>query len=539
MTTTSSTPAVTDLIAELQWRGLLHQCTDEAGLREHLADPANAPRKIYSGFDPTAPSLTIGNLVPIMLLAHVKRAGHVAVALQGGGTGLIGDPSGKSAERQLNTAETVAANVEAQRPIFDAVLGNVEGHPHTIANNLDWLGGLGYIEALRDIGKHFSVNMMMQKESVKARLENREQGISYTEFSYMILQAYDFAHLYEHNGVTVQIGGSDQYGNIVAGTDLIRRIRRSKLSEVEVIFENISNAETARWMGKDYDFSGSGFFKEFRARFLSGLEAVETTDDLSMSDAAERYLRTITPYINVNDGVRVTEDWIESIRVFKSMRRCCEFVIQGPSFGVTAPLVTKADGTKFGKTESGAVWLTADKTSPYAYYQFWLNATDDDATNWIKIFTFLDRDEIEALIARHAENPGMRELQRTLAQHATTILHGEEAMHRAESAGKALFSGEIADLDEPTLLEVLADVPSSDHPKADLAGDGLDPIELLKRASLASSNREAREFLGNGSVSINGAKIDGDTRITESHLLHGSLIAVRRGKKKWHLTRWK
>ncbi len=464
MTTTSSTPAVTDLIAELQWRGLLHQCTDEAGLREHLADPANASRKIYSGFDPTAPSLTIGNLVPIMLLAHVKRAGHVAVALQGGGTGLIGDPSGKSAERQLNTADTVAANVEAQRPIFDAVLGNVEGHPHAIANNLDWLGGLGYIEALRDIGKHFSVNMMMQKESVKARLENREQGISYTEFSYMILQAYDFAHLYEHEGITVQIGGSDQYGNIVAGTDLIRR----KTAEDKFF---AAKQEQSKEAGEVVSFSGSDY---------------------------ERL-----------------------------------------AFGITAPLVTKADGTKFGKTESGAVWLTADKTSPYAYYQFWLNATDDDATNWIKIFTFLTQDEIESLIARHAENPGMRELQRTLAQHATTILHGEEAMHRAESAGKALFSGEIADLDEPTLLEVLADVPSSDHPKADLAGDGLDPIELLKRASLASSNREAREFLGNGSVSINGAKIDGDTRITESHLLHGSLIAVRRGKKKWHLTRWK
>lgn len=207
-----SQPAVADLIAELEWRGLLHQCTDADGLREHLADPANAPRKIYSGFDPTAPSLTIGNLVPIMLLAHVKRAGHIAVVLQGGGTGLIGDPSGKSAERQLNTAETVAANVEAQRPIFDAVLGTVEGHAHTIANNLDWLGGLGYIEALRDIGKHFSVNMMMQKESVKARLENREQGISYTEFSYMILQAYDFAHLYKHDGVTVQIGGAISTG---------------------------------------------------------------------------------------------------------------------------------------------------------------------------------------------------------------------------------------------------------------------------------------------------------------------------------------
>jgi tyrosyl-tRNA synthetase len=440
----ATTPAVPDLIAELEWRGLLHQCTDADGLRAHLADPANAPRKIYSGFDPTAPSLTIGNLVPIMLLAHVKRAGHTPVVVMGGGTGLIGDPSGKSAERKLNTPDIVAANVDAQRPIYEAVLGTIEGPDHAIVNNLDWLGGLGYIEALRDIGKHFSVNMMMQKESVKSRLDNREQGISYTEFSYMILQAYDFAHLYEHEGVTVQIGGSDQYGNIVAGTDLIRR--------------------------------------------MSTDEGADERDE--------------------------------------------------KSFGITAPLVTKADGTKFGKTESGAVWLTADRTSPYAYYQFWLNSSDDDATNWIKVFTFLPQDEIEAILARHAENPGARELQRTLARQATTILHGDDAMRRAEAAGKALFSGEIADLDEPTLLEVLADVPSSEHAQADLEGDGLDPIDLLKRTGLASSNREAREFLANGSVSVNGAKLDADTRLTGDHLLHGSLLAVRRGKKKWHLTRW-
>ena len=436
---------IDDLIDELRWRGLLHQCTDEDGLRAHLADPEGSPRKIYSGFDPTADSLTIGNLVPMMLLAHVKRAGHEAVVLQGGGTGLIGDPSGKSAERQLNTAETVAANVKAQTPIFDAVLGKVPGPAHSIVNNLDWLGGLSYIEALRDVGKHFSVNMMMQKESVKARLEEREQGISYTEFSYMILQAYDFAHLFEHEGVSVQIGGSDQYGNIVAGTDLIRR-------------------KTAGDEGQDRDEK---------------------------------------------------------------------------SFGITAPLVTKADGTKFGKTESGAIWLSAGRTSPYAYYQFWLNSSDDDATNWIKIFTFLDQKTIADLLAAHAENPGRRELQRTLAREATAILHGDDARDRAEAAGKALFSGEIGGLDEPTLAEVFADVPSSEHASADLDGEGVDPVELLKAAGLASSNREAREFLGNGSVSINGDKIDAETRLSRDHLLHGSVMAIRRGKKKWHLARWR
>lgn len=456
-------PVIPDLIEELRWRGLLHQCTDEPALRDHLKDPANHPRRIYAGFDPTADSLTIGNLVPIMLLAHVKRAGHEAVVVMGGGTGLIGDPSGKSAERTLMTRERVAEHVARQRPIFDAVLGTVPGPAHRVLNNLDWLGGLSYIDALRDIGKHFSVNMMMAKESVRSRLEDREHGISYTEFSYMILQAYDFAHLYEHEGVTVQMGGSDQFGNIVAGLDLIKK---------------------QHWAGL--------------AR--SGIVTFEGTDQ-----DRERIMAGIHP----------------------------KYV-----FGLTAPLVTKADGGKFGKTESGAVWLTADRTSPYAYFQFWLNATDEDAKNWIRIFTFLDRPTVEDLITRHLADPGARLLQRTLAREATTILHGPEAAERAEAAAKALFSGEVAHLDETTLREVFADVPSSEHDKASLGGEGVDPVELLKSTGLASSNREAREFLANGSVSVNGVKIAPDTRLTAEHLLHASMMALRRGKKHWHLTRW-
>lgn len=439
-----TTPRI-DLLDELSWRGLLHQCTDEPGLRAHLADPGGQPRKIYAGFDPTAPSLTIGNLVPIMLLAHVKRAGHVPVVLMGGGTGLIGDPSGKSAERTLMTPETVAVHINAQRPIFNAVLGGEDvasGPAHTIVNNADWLCKISYLDALRDIGKFFSVNMMMQKESVRARLENREQGISYTEFSYMILQAYDFSYLYENKGITVQMGGSDQFGNIVAGADLIRRQHAARDQE---------SADT---------------------------------------------------------------------------------------FGLTAPLVTKADGGKFGKTESGAIWLTADRTSPYAYYQFWLNASDEDAANWIKVFTFLDQATVESLIERHGQNPGARELQRTLAQEATRILHGRAAMEQAEGAGKALFSGDIAGLDAKTLQEVLADVPSSNRDRADLAGEGADPIAVLKDTGLAASNREAREFIANGSVSVNGTKLGEGARLTEADLLHGSLMAIRRGKKNWHLIRW-
>jgi tyrosyl-tRNA synthetase len=343
------------------------------------------------------------------------------------------------------TPETVETHINAQRPIFEAVLAGdkVQGqHQYTIVNNADWLTKISFLDALRDIGKFFSVNMMMQKESVKARLESREQGISYTEFSYMILQAYDFAHLYENEGITVQMGGSDQFGNIVAGSDLIRRQHAAREQE--------------------------------------------------------------TP----------------------------------PTFGLTAPLVTKADGGKFGKTETGAVWLTPDRTSPYAYYQFWLNASDADAGNWIKIFTFLDRPTVEALLDRHAANPGVRELQRTLAQQATTILHGHTAMENAESAGKALFSGDIAHLDRQTLLDVLADVPSSNADLADLAGDGADPVDLLIACDLAKSKREAREFIANGSVSINGQKLAEGQRLTEAHLLHGSLMAIRRGKKNWHLIRW-
>ncbi|MBL4810503.1 MAG: tyrosine--tRNA ligase [Phycisphaerales bacterium] len=454
-----------DLINELEWRGLLKDCTDKEGLSKHLADPDKSPRKIYAGFDPTADSLTIGNLVPIMLLAHVKRAGHVPVVVMGGGTGLIGDPSGKSAERMMMTEEIVQGNVDAQKPIYDAILNKMDGADYIPLNNNDWLSKISYIEALRDIGKHFSVNMMMQKESVKERLNNREQGISYTEFSYMILQAYDFAHLYEHEGVTVQLGGSDQYGNIVAGSDLIRR-------------------KLAAQAGADAHISGTEF----------DTEALKIAKDIG------------------TDSIKT-------------------------SFGLTAPLVSKADGGKFGKTETGAVWLTANRTSPYAYYQFWLNATDQDAEGWIKVFTFLDQDAIESLIARHQDNPGKRELQRTLAQEATKILHGQQAMENAEAAGKALFSGDIGLLDEQTMLEVFASVPTTEYAKVDLAG-GVDMVEMLKSTKLASSNREAREFLSEGSVSINGEKIGKDTQLTESHLLYGSFIAIRRGKKKWHMTKW-
>ncbi len=451
-----------DLLEELQWRGMLHQGTDLEGLRGHLSDPKDSPRRIYAGFDPTADSLTIGNLVPIMLLKHAQRAGHLPIVVMGGGTGLIGDPSGKSAERQLMTPKRVEQHISKQRPIFSRILGDEV----TILNNADWLTNLGYLEALRDIGKFFSVNMMIQKDSVRSRLQDRDHGISYTEFSYMILQAYDFAYLFEKKGVTVQCGGSDQFGNIVTGVDLIRR-----MVAVDI-----------------------------------GVNAYE---DASGPD----------------------EELLDEARKVSSGDTKV-------SFGFTAPLVTKADGTKFGKTESGAVWLTAERTSPFAYYQFWLNTSDADVGRFLRTFTLLDRAEIERLDQEIVANPGAREAQKTLAYEATSLLHGKAEAEAAIKASQALFSGDISSLPEETLRQVLADVPSSERSRAEI-DSGVDLVELLVELGLASSKRQSREFLEAGSVSINGLKVGMGTPLTSVNLLHGKLIAIRRGKKNWHLTIWK
>lgn len=424
----------TDFLAELRWRKLIHQATDEAGLASHLA---GGRRKAYIGFDPTADSLTVGNLVPIMLLARFQRCGHTPVVLMGGGTGLIGDPSGKSAERQLMTRERVAANVEAQKKIFSRVI-DFGGGRAELVNNLDWLGPLTFLDALRDVGKHFSVNAMIQRDSVRDRLHNRDQGISYTEFSYMILQAYDFLHLFEKGGVTLQMGASDQWGNIVAGLDLI-----SRRNPVEV----------------------------------------------------------------------------------------------GEAFGLTTPLITKADGGKFGKSESGAVWLSSDRTSPYAFYQFWLNAADADIPKFILTYTLWGREETEAVIAAHGANPAAREANRKLARHMTELLHGPTEADAAEAAARALFAGDIAALPPALLDEALASAPSSTHDKASL-GAGVPVVDLLVTVQLAQSKREAKEFLASGSVTVNGRKVGPEDRVATSDLLHGRVIALRRGKKHWHVTRW-
>ncbi len=449
-----------DLLDELRWRGLLHQCTDEAGLAEHLA---GGRRRIYCGFDPTADSLTIGNLVPIMTLVHVARAGHEPVVVMGGGTGLIGDPSGKSAERSLIRREQIEANVNAQRPIFGGVFqGACVGEP-TILNNLDWLSKISFLDALRDVGKHFSVNQMMQRDSVRDRLHSREQGISFTEFSYMILQALDFAQLHLVNKVTVQCGGSDQWGNIVSGIDLIRRLH----------LELPMKRQRPAWL---------------------------TTE---AGDAAVRE----------------------------------ELERRSAAFGFTAPLVTKADGGKFGKSEAGAVWLTAARTSPYDYYQFWLNTADADVGRFLKTFTLLDEATIADLMRRHDAQPGQRLAQKTLAEQATSILHGEGECRGAIDAARALFSGDLASLPLDALEAAVADAPSIDRPRADLQA-GVPLLDLVIAAGLASSKREAREFLAAGAVRVNGHQRDGAEPVTAADLLHDRLTVLKRGKKKQAVVRW-
>ena len=429
---------------DLEWRGLLHQSTSEL-LGAHLD---GGVRSAYVGYDPTADSLTIGNLVSIIMLARWQRAGHRPVALMGGGTGLIGDPSGKSAERPLLTAEQVAANVDSIRPIFERILdfSGSASNAAEMVDNIDWLGRIGYIELLRDIGKHFSVNVMMQKESVSARLNEREQGISYTEFSYQVLQAYDFLHLYRTRGVTVQMGGSDQYGNIVAGIDLVRRLER------------------------------------------------------------------------LEDG---------------------DGTVGAETFGLTTPLVTKSDGGKFGKSESGAIWLTPARTSPYRFHQFWLNAADADVANYLRWFTFLEREEIEALDEATRERPQERAAQKRLADEVTTLVHGSGEADAAVKAAAALFSGEVRGLEPGTLGAIAEDLGAVEFSRARLAGEDAATVGgILLELKLASSRREVREFIGNGAVRLNGDPVSDDRPLGPNDVLEGGFTLLRRGRKNWAAIRW-
>ena len=421
---------MTDFMDELAWRGMLHDATE--GAADHLAE---APRTAYIGFDPTAASLHVGSLVPIMGLVHLQRAGHSPLALVGGGTGLIGDPSGKTAERQLLTREQAAENSAGIRAQLGRFLDfEATGNPARMADNLDWLGGLSLVDFLRDIGKHFSVNQMMAKESVKRRLEGEDAGLSFTEFSYALLQSYDFLELYRREGVTVQMGGSDQWGNITAGTDLVRR------------------------------------------------------------------------------------------------------VAGGKAYGVVFPLLTTSSGTKFGKTEAGNVWLDPERTSPYRFYQFWINADDADVVAYLKLFTLLDRERIEELEEAAAEEPWKRAAQKALAEDVTRRTHGETGLARALKATEVFFGGEIDDLEAKEVEEIFADAPSVRVPRSSLEGEGMSLPELLQTAGVSPSLSQARRDIGQGGIYLNNRRVqDADAYVRLDDALEGRFVVLRKGKKSYHL----
>ena len=423
----------TDLMAELEWRGMVQQVTD-TGLGARLA----AERFVgYAGFDATADSLHVGHLVGLVALQRFQRAGHRPLALVGGGTTLIGDPSGKEAERPLLSPEAIAANVAAVGGQIGRFVefgpGPTDG---SLVNNADWLCRLPLTDFLRDVGKHFTVNAMIAKESVRSRLAEREQGISYTEFSYMLLQAYDFLHLHDAQGCRLQLGGSDQWGNITSGIDLVRRLR----------------------------------------------------------------------------GVEV--------------------------YGLTWPLVTKADGTKFGKTESGAVWLDPARTRPFQFFQFWVRTDDRDVVRYLRLLTSLDREQVADLEVEVAERSDRRRAQQVLAEEVTASVHGREAAEAARRASSALYGGELADLDERTLLDVFAEAPSTTFPRDDLPG-GVPLVDLLARAGAVSSRSAARAAVAGGGAYVNNRReTDLERRITEDDLLAGRYVVLRRGKRSYHLVRF-
>lgn len=422
---------VTDLIDDLAWRGLVHQSTDLEALRQHLATPG---RSVYCGFDPTADSLTIGNLLPMTLLARFRADGHRPVVLLGGATGQIGDPSFKSDERVMLDPEAAEANAARHRRTIGDFLATVDGPDPLFVDNLDWLGPMSLVAYLRDVGKHFSVNDLLRRDSIRSRIEGREQGISYTEFSYALLQAYDYLHLFSSNDVTVQVGASDQWGNIVGGVDLVRRVRG------------------------------------------------------------------------------------------------------GHVHALTCPLVTKSDGTKFGKSESGAVWLSADRTSPYALYQFLVNLDDDLVTTFLRFYSLQPHHEIEEIEAAHTADPGARTAQRAIAAELTARLHGREALIRAEHTSEALFRGDVGSLDAGQLADAIADVPTTGVTSGQLA-DGVDVVDLLVATGLAPSKGQARRFVAEGAVSVNGERFDGSRPVGDGDLLHGKVVLIRRGKRLWGAAR--
>ncbi|WP_314269852.1 tyrosine--tRNA ligase [Capnocytophaga sputigena] len=427
-----------NFIEELRWRGMIQDIMPET--EQHLMEGLRAA---YVGIDPTADSLHIGHLVGVMMLRHFQNCGHKPYALVGGATGMIGDPSGKSVERNLLTEEVLAHNIAGIKKQLAKFLDFESTAPNRaeLVNNYDWMKEFLFLSFIRDIGKHITVNYMMAKDSVKKRFDPNENtdGMSFTEFSYQLLQGYDFLHLYQEKNLTLQMGGSDQWGNITTGTELIRRIAGGK------------------------------------------------------------------------------------------------------AYALTCPLITKADGTKFGKSEGGNVWLDPEKTSPYKFYQYWINISDADAERYIKIFTMLSKEEIDALIAQHAEAPHLRLLQNKLAEELTVLVHGREELEKAKKASQILFgnstSADLRTLDEKTFLEVFDGVPQAEVSAADIAG-GLDMIAILSaKTGFISSNSEARRALKENSISVNKEKVGEDYQIAEKDLVDGKFILLQRGKKNYFIVK--
>jgi tyrosyl-tRNA synthetase len=419
-----------NILEELRWRGLIADCTDAAALEKRFAE---SPTTLYAGFDPTADSLHVGNLVPLLGLRRFQLQGHHPIAVAGGATGSIGDPSGKTQERQLLTRETLNGNISKVKEQLRRLLDfETKTNPARLLDNAAWTDTVSYLDFLRDIGKHFSVNQMVAKESVRARMEDREVGISYTEFSYMLLQAFDFYLLCRDTNCELQIGGSDQWGNITAGIDLCRKK-----------------------LGKQ-------------------------------------------------------------------------------TYGLTLPLITNADGTKFGKTAAGAVWLDAGKTSVYKFYQFWIRVDDRDVIRYLNFFTFLSREEIAALEKQHQENPGARAAHKALAKAVTDLVHGPAATTEAMRASDILFGGDLAGVSESTFNEIVGEVPTKQIGRSELDGAGKPLVELLVQSGLCPSKGQARKDVEAGGVYINNVRESNSQKaVTADQLLFGKHLLLRKGKRNY------
>jgi len=418
-----------ELLQDLEWRGLLYQQTDAEGMAKLLDEQSVS---LYCGVDPTADSMHIGHIVPLLTLRRFQKAGHRPILLVGGATGMIGDPSGRSEERQLQTVEQIDKNVQGIRGQLERIFDFAEdGNGAQLVNNRDWIGEMNTIEFLRDYGKLINVNYMLAKDTIASRLDT---GISFTEFAYTLIQGIDYNHLYNHHNCRIQVGGSDQWGNITTGLEVIRKTHEEETK----------------------------------------------------------------------------------------------------AFGITIPLVTKADGTKFGKTAGGAVWLDGKKTSPYEFYQFWINAADADVVKYLKIFTFLSREDIEALAVSVEEEPHLRKAQKALAEEMTRLIHGQEALDQAIRITAALFSGDLKALSAEEMKDAFKDVPSIEMAKEDK-----NIVDLLVEAAISPSKRQAREDVTNGAISVNGEKVtDLGYVIDGTDRLEDAFSIVRRGKKKYHMVKF-